>query len=284
MSRNTSRRSSDIDDERKGFEFRSLVEVGPKVLKSLSAETLSELVRVLVVLGGILIAAVVWESATWMTQRTAGWMTGVERVALGWSARVHQGRPTYDILAQSHVGMYTRETAVVFGLLGGLFGLLGGVGGGLITRSFPRAVKAGAVGFGFGLLACGAFCVLIIPIYLGLIIRTPDTRISIATHALIDSAAAAACGLATGLAARASGPESLRLVAAGVMGASLGALLFGLVETSWFPFESEFTPIPRSSVCRLIEYACATFVPAVCIAAILRAPSASKTDGENGTV
>jgi hypothetical protein len=65
------------------------------------------------------------------------------------------------------------------------------------------------------------------------------------------------------------------------MGASLGALLFGLIEIAYFPFESEVAPIPRSSLCRLIEYVCATLVPAACIAVILQAPPVATTDGDD---
>lgn len=281
MPKSMSRRFSDVD-EPNPFDIRRLI--GREILKSLSAEALGESARVLVIVGGILIALVVWECGAWVVQRTAWWMAGVDHIALQWGVLVLKGRSTPSALTQAHVGSHTREMIGVFGLLGGLFGLLGGAGGGLIARSFRRAAKAGVAGFGFGSIICGGLCLLIVPIYLGLIIRTPDPRISIAAHAAIDSTAAAACGLAAGLAARSSGMDSLRLMTAGVTGASLGALLFGIVEISCFPFESEFTPIPRSSLCRLIEYFCATFFPAVCIAVILKAPPVAATDGEDATI
>jgi hypothetical protein len=277
MPRESSRPFSDVDGGDEGL--ATLRRMAPKVLKSLTEQTLSELVRVLLVLGGILTAVLVWTFGSWLLHYSARWASGLDEFAVAWAARAFGGRISAEALAQSRVGSYARETAVVFMLLGGLFGLVGGVAGGLISRSIPRTVKAGAAGLLLGSLIGGASCLVVVPIYLGLILQTPDTRISIAAHALIDSAAAASCGLAAGLGARTSVREALTLATAGVMGASLGALLFSLIQVFCFPFESEFVPIPRTSLCRLVAYACATVVAATCIATVLKAPSAAKTDG-----
>ncbi|WP_145951960.1 hypothetical protein [Paludisphaera borealis] len=253
--------------------------MAPKLLKSLTEQTLSELVRVLLVLGGISTAVLVWAFGAWLMQSSAQLTSGLDGFAVAWAAWALRGQLSAVALTQSHIGSYARETAVVFTLLGGLFGLFGGAAGGLISRSIPRTARAGAGGLLLGSLAGGASCLLVVPIYLGLILQTPDTRISIAAHALIHSAAAAACGLAAGLGARMSVREALTLAMAGVMGASLGALLFGLIQMFCFPFESEFVPIPRSSLCRLVAFMCATLVAASCIATVLKAPSAARADG-----
>lgn len=277
MSRGRSGSFSDARGEERGGSLRDFS--GSRFLSSLPAETLSELARALLILGGILTAVVAWAIGGWATPRAAAWLTGSDRFAVDLASRMLEGPTSRDTLVRSHIGAYTRQTAAVFAILGGLFGLLGGVTGGLISRSLPRAAKAGAGGLLFGAIAGGAVCLVIVPIYLGLILRAPDTRISIAAHALTDSSAAGACGFLLALASRAGVRESLRLIAAGVMGASLGALIFGLVQICYFPFESEFMPIPRSSFCRLLEYGCATLVPAVCMAVILRTPPAEGVDG-----
>jgi hypothetical protein len=225
---------------------------------------------------------VAWEFGG-TTPRASRWLAGCDWAIVDWASLVLEGPVARDALVRSNIGLYTRETAVAFGFWGGLSGLLGAVSGGLISRSIPRAAKAGAGGMVLGSVVCGAACLLIIPIHLALVLRAPDTWTSIAAHALIESAAAAACGLLVGLAARAGVKESLRLAAAGVMGASLGALIFGFIQMFFFPFESEFVPIPRSSLCRLVEFACATFVPAVCIAAVLKAPTAEDAVGADET-
>jgi hypothetical protein len=270
---------SDVSDEDGSPSLWGLY--GPKVLDSLTAETLGELARSLLIVGAVLAALVVWAFGDWLAPRAARWIVGCDGFVIGWASSVLEGPIARDALVRSHIGLYTRETAVVFGLLGGLFGLLGGASGGLVTRSIPRTAKAGAGGLILGSVVCGAACFVVVPIYLALILQAPDTWTSIGAHALIESSAAAACGFVIGIAARAGVKESLRLVAAGVMGASLGALIFGFVQMFYFPFESEFIPIPRSSLCRLTEFACATFVPAVCIAVILKTPSTEEADGEH---
>jgi hypothetical protein len=130
-----------------------------------------------------------------------------------------------------------------------------------------------------GSVAGGASSLLIVPIYLGLIHQAPDPRLSIAGRGLIFAATASACGLAAGLGSRASVRETLRLAVAGAMGGGLGALMFELIQVSFFPFESEFVPVPRTRLCRLAAYGCATIVAAVCVATVLGAPPASKAGG-----
>jgi hypothetical protein len=278
----STRPDRDVDGEGKGLALLGIV--GSRLLESLSNETLSELARVLLFLGGITAALAAWGFGDWLFAHATRWLGSFDAFALRWCSMLLRGPVSAEAVAQSHIGVYTQQTVLIFGLLGGVFTLLGGVAGGLTTRSASRMAKAGAWGLLGGALFCGVICLLVVPLSLGLIIRTPDTRISIATHAVIDSSAAAACGFVVGLAAKASLKEAFRLLAAGVLGAALGALIFGIVQIFCFPFESEFVPIPRSSLCRLIEYACATVVPAVCIAVVLVSPPAAEAGGDEAAL
>jgi len=278
MPRDSSGTYSDVDDE--GDALTVLRRAAPRVLRSLTDQTMNEVVRILLVAGAALAAVMLWEFGSWPIQSSARWGMGLESLEATWAARALGGRVAVATLRDLHVGAYSREAAIVYMLLGGLLGLDGGAAGGLITRSARRAVKAGAAGAVFGSLAGGASSLLIVPIYLGLIVQTPDIRLSIAGRMMVFATAASACGLAAGLGARASVRETMRLAAAGAMGGGLGALLFELIQVFYFPFEPEFVPIPKTSLCRLAAYGCGTVVAAICVATVLRAPPAPNAGGE----
>jgi hypothetical protein len=284
MPRTTPEPFSHRDEVEKGVAVKNRAK--SKGLSSLSDDSMGDLVRVLLVLGGGLTAVLAWAVGDWLPQQPARWLAGFDEFTLVWASQTLREPATIDLLIRSHVAPYVREATVVFALLGGLFGLFGGAAGGLVSRSIRRTSQASAAGLSLGLAISGATCFLVVPIQLGLILQKPDARVSIAAHALINAAAALACGIAAGLGARASVRATLTLATAGVMGGALGAMLFGLIQMCCFPFESEFTPIPQSNACRLVAFACATLIPTLCIATIFHAPSTAPADGEvgNGSV
>jgi hypothetical protein len=278
MPKESSRPHSDGDDDA-GDGLAVLRRAAPRILRSLTDQALNDLVRILLVACGASAALLVWELGSWPLQASARWAPGLDGLETAWAAWAMGGRVTDAALRDAHVGAYAREAAVVSMLLGGLLGFAGGAAGGLIARSARRAARAGGAGAMLGSFVGGASSLLIVPIYLGLIHQTPDPRLSIAGRGLIFAAAASACGLAAGLGSRAGVRETLRLAAAGAMGGGLGALMFELIQVSCFPFESEFVPVPRTSLCRLVAYGCATIVAAVCVATVLSAPPAAKAGG-----
>jgi hypothetical protein len=278
MPSDSSRQHLDVDDEGDGLAV--IRRTAPRVLKSLTDQALNELVRILLAAAGVLAAVLVWQLGAWLMQASARWGAGLDALETAWAARALGGRVTTAALRDAHVGAYAREAAVVFTLLGGLLGLAGGAAGGLISRSFRRAARAGAAGGLIGSLTGGASCLLVVPIYLGLVLQAPDARFSIAGRILVFAAAASACGLAAGLGERASARETLTLAIAGAMGGGLGGLMFELIQVFYFPFESDFVPIPRASLCRLVAFGCATIVAATCVATVLRAPPGVSKAGD----
>lgn len=270
MSRDASGLDSEVGDEGDGLAL--LRRAAPGVLKSLTDPALNEVVRILLAAGAGLAAVLAWGVDDWLLGSSARWGARLDGLATAWAAKVLGGGATAAALRDSQVGAYTREAASVFMFLGGLLGLGGGAAGGLMARSARRAAKAGAGGAFGGALVGGAVSLMIVPIYLGLLIQTPDIRLSIAGRMLVFAAMATACGLAAGVGARTGALGTLTLATAGAMGGGLGALVFELIQVLGFPFEPEFVPIPRTSLCRLIAYGCATLVAAVCVATVLEAP------------
>jgi hypothetical protein len=146
-----------------------------------------------------------------------------------------------------------RNAALAFGVLGGCLGGCLGIAGGLARRSPAAAAAAGAAG---ALLAAGLSAGASLPLLPRLISLTAmrpnyEIFISLLIHAIPWGLAGAAGGLAFAL-----GLAQRRLVvgalAAGLVGAVLGAVAFDLIGAFAFPFADTGAPVSTTWQSRLL--------------------------------
>jgi hypothetical protein len=137
---------------------------------------------------------------TWALALSAGLAAGLVAWAVGEATLIpeagFQNKAQKIVVLPEVAGL--RNCSISFGALGAAMGLGLGMAGGLIRRSVPRAVMAGAAGL---LLAGGigvAVSRLILPIYYQNS-RGGDITYSLMAHAGVWAAAAAATGLAFAL-------------------------------------------------------------------------------------
>jgi hypothetical protein len=99
--------------------------------------------------------------------------------------------------------------------------------------------------------------------------------IQTALYAPISSAA----GLAFGH-GRAGRGGAFQGFAAGAMGAVVGAMLYNLVHTYFFPLEWDFSPLPGTASSRLLVCLSVVLLASICLAAVLAGPAPKGLNSE----
>ena len=173
----------------------------------------------------------------------------------------------------------TRNAALTFGVLGVCLGGLLGIAGGLARRSVSAAVAAGLLGSILGLaLAAGAGFALL-PYFLKALPNHPDYDLilSMIMHGSIWGLTGAAAGLAfaVGLGDR---RLFVRALAAGFMGAVLGAIVFDLIGGLLFPLASTGQPISTTWPTRLMARLMVTVATAAVVVVQLPCSRARRAD------
>jgi hypothetical protein len=148
-------------------------------------------------------------------------------------------------------------------MIGGVMGLTMGLAGGLCRRSVWRGVLVGLGALGIGGLAGGLASRALIPLFFRQFVPSSNDLL---TPILIHAAIWAAIGAVGGL-AFAIGMGRLRQLPAVVGGACLGALLatvfFQCLCAGLFPDSGSTSPVPGSSLVRLLAKLPATTLVAL---------------------
>jgi hypothetical protein len=162
-----------------------------------------------------------------------------------------------------------RNGAVAFGVLGLFLGGCLGLAGGLTRR--PRfAVAAGGLGSVLGFAAGAGASLALLPVCLVSRVRYPhsDLVITILTHGAIWGLLGAVAGLAFAVGL---GEKNLwvRALAAGFLGALVGAFAFDLIGVFAFPMAKTDDPISRTWVTRLMARLLVTVATAAALSVVL---------------
>jgi len=189
---------------------------------------------------------------TWALALAAGLVAGVVAWAIGEATLVpeagFQNKKEKITVEPSVAGI--RNSSISFGALGAALGLGLGMAGGLIRRSVPRAVMAGATGLLLGGGAGVALSRLILPVYYEHS-RGGDITYSLMAHAGIWAGAAAAAGLAFAI-----GLAGWRGVLRGMVGGAAAALfatvIYEFAGGILFPLALTDRPISQTWESRLV--------------------------------
>jgi len=171
-----------------------------------------------------------------------------------------------------------RNAALTFGVFGACLGGFLGIAGGLARRSASAMVVAGLLGSILGLaLGAGVSCALL-PFFLKTQPAYPEYEliISMIMHGSIWGLTGAAAGLAfaVGLGER---RLHARALAAGFVGAVLGAIAFELIGAGFFPLASTGQPISTTWPTRLIARLVVTVTTAAAVVLLLPGPGPHKS-------
>jgi hypothetical protein len=170
-----------------------------------------------------------------------------------------------------------RNGALTFGLLGVCLGGSLGIAGGLARRSASAMLTAGLLGSILGLAAGAGVSFAVLPLYFRLepVYAEYDLILSMMMHASIWGVTAAAAGeaFAAGL-----GKPSLhgRAVAAGLVGAVIGAIAFEFIGVVLFPLDNTGQPISTSWPARLMARLLVTLTTAAFVILLLPKPRPDK--------
>ncbi len=189
---------------------------------------------------------------TWALVLGAGLAAGVIAWAIGEATLVPEAgfrsKATKIGVSQSVAG--TRNGVVSFGVLGAAMGLGLGLAGGLIRRSVPGAVAAGATGLLLGGAAAVAVSRLILPVYYEHS-KDSDLTYSLMVHGGVWAAVGAAAGLAFGI-----GQPGWRGLLRGMLGgagaALLAAVIYEFAGGLLFPVAFTDRPISQTWESRLV--------------------------------
>lgn len=158
-------------------------------------------------------------------------------------------RPTLETIARADM----KNSALTFGVMGGLLGLTLGVAGGLVSRSTASAARGGLVGLFLG-------AVLGVSLPLGLIEpfdrfqadrNSDDLLAPIALHAILWAPLGAVGGLAFGV-GRARPGMILRSTLGGLLGAVLGTIAYDVIGATLTPLAGTSESISRTWPTRLL--------------------------------
>lgn len=188
------------------------------------------------------------------------------------SVRVMQSesmQPSSESLATTE----TKNSALVFAILGGALGLALGLSGGLARGDFPAALKAGLVGLFLGTLIGAGATAVVVPAYQRLFDRVSDNLIPpLIAHGAIWSVIGAGAGLAfgVGLGGRAA---ATRCLMGGLVGGLFGTIAFEIIAAAKYPFDRTFQPISLTSSSRMVARFSVTILTAVGVAIATRVRS-----------
>lgn len=179
--------------------------------------------------------------------------------------------------AKTTIRAAIRNGALAFGALGVCLGGLLGIAGGLARRSVSAMVAAGLLGSILGLASGAGVSFAVLPLYFRLepVYAEYDLILSMIMHASIWGLTGAVAGeaFAAGL-----GKPSLhgRAVAAGLVGAVIGAVAFELIGVMLFPFDNTGQPISTSWPPRLMARLMVTLATAAFVILLLAKPRPDK--------
>jgi hypothetical protein len=164
----------------------------------------------------------------------------------------------------------TRNGALTFGLLGVCLGGLLGIAGGLSRRSVSAMLAAGLLGSILGLATGAGVSFAVLPLFFRLepVYADYDLILSMIMHASIWGATGAVAGLAF---AAGLGKPNLhgRAVAAGLVGAVLGAIVFDLIGVVLVPLGNTGQPISTTWPTRLMARLLVTLAAAAFVVLLL---------------
>jgi len=174
----------------------------------------------------------------------------------------------------------TRNGALAFGLLGLCLGGLVGTAGGLARRSAPAIVLAGLVGALLGMALAAGASLALIPVFLRTWTDNPkyELVLPMIMHAPIWGLTGAAAGMAFAVG---WGDRRLigRALAAGFVGAALGAIAFELIGAGLFPLSNTGMPISTTWPSRLLARLLVTLATAAFVS--LSLPSSPPQKASN---
>jgi hypothetical protein len=213
---------------------------------------------------------------TWALTLFAGLLAGVLAWAIGEATLLpeagYQNKKENIHVSVSEVGI--RNGTISFGALGAVTGLALGLAGGMIRRSAPLALIAGAIGL---LVAGGAGAALsqvILPVYYEHS-ATGELTYSLMVHCGVWAGVGAAAGLACGI-----GLGGWRDVIRGLMGGACGALLAAIIYEFaggiLFPTALTDRPISQSVASRLLARLLVTVLVAAGVVLVARSTGGRK--------
>ena len=183
------------------------------------------------------------------------------------------GQTTMSPSAQTVAVAVVRNAALAFGLLGVCLGGFLGAAGGLARRSASAIFGAGVLGAILGLATAALASFGLLPYFLDAQPYHPEYEmiLSVLMHAAIWGVTGAAAGLAfaVGLGDR---RLLLRAIAAGFVGAVLGAIVFDLVGAAIFPLASTEQPISTTWPSRLLARLLVTVTSVAVVMMFLSGP------------
>jgi hypothetical protein len=171
----------------------------------------------------------------------------------------------------------TRNGALTFGLLGVCLGGMLGIAGGLARRSASAMCAAGLLGSVLGLAAGTGVSFAVLPVFFRVqpIYPQYEMFLSMGMHGSIWGLTGAAGGLA--FAVGLGKPRVYgRAVAAGFVGAVLGAVVFDLIGAVLLPFGTTGDPISSTWPTRLMARLLVTLATAAVVILLLPEPRLDK--------
>ncbi len=186
------------------------------------------------------------------------------------------GRST--VLSRSTPRVVTRSGALAFGILGACLGGCLGIAGGLARRSASAAMIWGSVGSVLGLTLGAGLSFALFPSYFWARdnYSLDELIASIALHGLIWAPLGGAAGLALALGL---GERQLcgRALAAGLMGALLGAVAYDLIGALLFPLARTADPVAATALNRLVSRLMVSLATALFVSLSLSEPRSGRS-------
>lgn len=158
-------------------------------------------------------------------------------------------RPTMETIARADM----KNSALTFGVTGGILGLTLGVAGGLVSRSTASAARGGLVGLFLGaVLGVSLPLGLIEPFHRFQVDRnSDDLLVPVALHEILWAPLGAVGGLAFGV-GRARAGVILRATLGGLLGAVLGTIAYDVIGATLAPLAETSEAISRTWPTRLL--------------------------------
>jgi hypothetical protein len=136
-----------------------------------------------------------------------------------------------------------KNTAITYGMLGGLLGLTLGIAGGWLSGRAPRAVIGGVIGLVLAGAVGASLFAAVVPVFYRRLDPESGLGLMLMTRGLAWTGLGAAAGLGFGL-----GLGGTRAIVAGLVGglvgAFLGSIAFEVFNSLLFPVLRAYEPIP----------------------------------------